>query len=92
MSDRNMEYVILPRRKPNKVKQYYVDEDADDDEDEDDDGSQIYSQIVRPKPRREQRIKYISKDDIDYDERKQKNDVCVFYLFIRMFTYVFYLA
>ncbi|CAF1447860.1 unnamed protein product [Rotaria sordida] len=75
MSDRNTEYILIRNRKPKKSRQHYYDEDAnyDDDEDDDDD-SQIYARLVPRKPRKEQRIKYISNDENDFDYRRQISD------------------
>ncbi len=72
MPGRDTEYVLVRSRKPKKTRQYYY----DDDEADDDDDSQIYTRVVRRKPRREQRMRYISSDDIESDYRRQSSDVC----------------
>ncbi|CAF2411402.1 unnamed protein product [Rotaria sp. Silwood2] len=73
MSDRNTEYVLVRNPKPKKTRQYYYDDDPNDDDDDDND-SQIYGRLVSIKPRREQRIKYISNDENDYDYRSRIRD------------------
>ncbi|CAF3409072.1 unnamed protein product [Rotaria sp. Silwood1] len=74
MSDRNTEYVLIRNRKPKKSRQYYYDEDPNDDDGDDDNDSQIYARLVQIKPRKEQRIKYISNDEDDLDYRSRISD------------------
>jgi len=80
-SSRDTEYVVVRDQKPKKsTRYYYDDDDADDDND-----SQIGTStrtIVRTKPVKEPRIKYITADEIEPDYRRQRqavsNDVCTF--------------
>ncbi|CAF3671856.1 unnamed protein product [Rotaria socialis] len=77
MTDRTTEYILVSsRRKAKKPKQYYYNEDSDndDEDDEDDNDSQIYGRLVPIKPRKEQRIKYISNDEIFPDYRKHRSE------------------
>ncbi|CAF5085760.1 unnamed protein product, partial [Rotaria magnacalcarata] len=77
MTDRTTEYILVPnRRKAKKPKQYYYNEDNDndDEDDEDDNDSQIYGRLVPIKPRKEQRIKYISNDEFFSDYRKHRSE------------------
>ena len=101
MTDRTTEYILVPsRRKAKKPKQYYYNEDEDNDDnnnnDDDDNDSQIYGRLVPIKPRKEQRIKYISNDEIFSDYRKHRSEVCVcvcgFNLTIEHYIIVYYLA
>lgn len=75
MADRNTEYLLIKNQKTRKPKQFYYDED--DDDYDDDYNSQIYGRLVPIKPRKEQRVKYISNDETDYNYRKYTSDVCV---------------
>jgi len=74
MTDRKTKYFLIQdRKKSKKTRQYRYD---DDDDDDDDDDSQI--RLVRTKPpRKEQRVKYFSSDELQSDYRRQDSDVCV---------------
>jgi hypothetical protein len=87
MVDRDSEYVLVRNRKPRKTRQYYYDEDDDDDDD-----SQIYTRVIRRKPAKEQRIRYVSSDEIDSDYRRQPSDVCVCVYLIELYIFIYYLA
>jgi hypothetical protein len=86
-SSRDTEYVVVRDRKPKKPIRYYYDND-DDDDDDDDNEIPITStrRIVRTKPIKEQRIKYITTEELESDHRRPRiselNDVCIFiYIF-----------
>ena len=90
-SRRDTEYVVVRDRKPKKPIRYYYDNDNDDDDDDDDDDNEIpitsTRRIVRTKPNKEQRIKYITTDELESAHRRPRisefNDVCIFiYIFL----------
>jgi len=81
-SIRDTEYVIVRDSKPKKSTRYYYDADDDNDSQQ---GSTT-RRIIRTKPTKEQRIKYISTDELETDYRRSRivepSDVCTFILYI----------
>lgn len=74
MVDRDTEYILVQNKKPKrKPRQYRYKEEGDDDDD-----SQLYQRVARTKPHKEQRLRYMSSDEIESDRRQQSSDVCVF--------------
>jgi hypothetical protein len=81
-STRDTEYVLVQDPKSKKTTRYYY--DADDDND-----SQLGTstrRIVRTKPIKEQRIRYVSSDEVESNYRRprvaESSDVCILILFI----------
>ena len=64
-SSRDTQYVIVRDEKPKKPTRYYYDGDDDND-------SQTARRIVRTKPAKEQRIKYVTADAVESDHRRQR--------------------
>ncbi|CAF4389595.1 unnamed protein product, partial [Adineta steineri] len=62
-------YVLVQDKKQSKGTQYY--DDSDDDDDNDSQMATVTRRVIRTKPTKEQRIKYISTDDLQYDHRRQ---------------------
>jgi hypothetical protein len=90
-SRRDTQYVVLRNEKPKKATRYYYDTDDDDDSQM----ATITRRIVRTKPIKDQRIKYITTDELQSDHRRQRaveqKDVCnfnqirisfIFYMFV----------
>ncbi|CAF0753408.1 unnamed protein product [Adineta steineri] len=66
--NRDAGYVLVQDKKQSKGTQYY---DSDDDDDNDSQMATVTRRVIRTKPTKEQRIKYISTDDLQYDHRRQ---------------------
>lgn len=77
-SGRETEYVLIRDSKPKKTTRYYY--DADDDNDSQN-GVTTTRRILRTKPTKEQRVKYVTADELDSDYRRprvtESNDVCI---------------
>ncbi|CAF0756702.1 unnamed protein product [Adineta steineri] len=67
--NRDAGYVLVQDKKQSKGTQYYY--DSDDDDDNDSQMATVTRRVIRTKPTKEQRIKYISTDDLQYDHRRQ---------------------
>ncbi|CAF0776412.1 unnamed protein product [Adineta steineri] len=67
--NRDAGYVLVQDKKQSKGTQYY--DDSDDDDDNDSQMATVTRRVIRTKPTKEQRIKYISTDDLQYDHRRQ---------------------
>jgi hypothetical protein len=82
-SSRDTEYFLIKDPKPRKSTRYYY--DADDD---DNDSQPITTtrRVVQAKPPKEQRIKYITADELESNYRRprvaESNDVCTLILFL----------
>lgn len=78
MGDRDTEYILVQNKKPKKkIRQYRYNEDDDDDNDDDDNNSDLYRRVARSKPHKEQRLRYMSSDEIESDNRREPSDVCL---------------
>jgi hypothetical protein len=84
-SSRDTEYVVVRDQKPKKPIRYYYDNDNDDDDDDDEYNEvQIPTtsrRVLRTKPPKEQRIKYVTTDELESEYRRHRvaesNDVCI---------------
>jgi len=74
-STRDTEYVLVRDSKPKKTTRYYYDPDDDYDSQQ----GATTRRIVRTKPIKEQRMKYITTDELQSDHRGvEQKDVCTF--------------
>ena len=82
-SSREAEYVVVRDGKPKKTSRYYYDDDDLIDYDTDTPVTTT-RRIVRRKPVKEQRIKYISADEPDVAETPanppEPTEVCLFFI------------
>jgi hypothetical protein len=67
-SHRDSEYVLIRDSKPKKSTRYYYDADDDNDSQQ----SVATKTIVRPKPTKEPRIRYITSDELESDYRRPR--------------------
>ncbi|CAF2963620.1 unnamed protein product [Rotaria sp. Silwood2] len=70
-SNRDVEYIVIPNRKPKITPRYYY---YDDDDDDDDNDSQLITtsrRIVRTKPIEEPRTKYLEMNNLESEDRRQ---------------------
>lgn len=77
-SSQTAEYVYVRDSKPKKTTRYYYDADDDDEYSQ---GGATTRRIIRPKPAKEQRIRYVMADDVESDYRRPRqaelSDVCI---------------
>jgi len=81
-SIRDTEYVIVRDSKPKNATRYYYDADDDNDSQQ----ASTTRRIIRTKPTKEPRIKYVTADEHETDYRRSRivesSDVCTFVLYI----------
>ena len=82
-STQNSEYVFVRDAKPKQTARYY----HDGDDDNDSQTNMTTRRIVRTKPAKEQRIRYVVADDGESDYRRvrqaESNDVCILLVQLR---------
>ena len=66
-SSRETEYVVVRDGKPKRVSKYYYDDDDLIDDDTDAPVTARTRRVIRKKPVKEQRIKYVSADEPDVE-------------------------
>lgn len=80
-SNRNTEYVLIKDSKPKKPSRYYYDADDDDNE-----SQPATRRMVRTKPPKEQRIRYVTADELESNYRRprlaESSDVCILLKYI----------
>ena len=75
------EYVVVRGRQQKKAMRYYDNDDDEDDYVDEDTDSPVVRRMIRRKPVREQRIKYVTNEEPDTEYRRvldpEPKEVCV---------------